>query len=125
MQLSVGMSTQTNANGIIGFGFSKNSFDVGLTLLSGKPSTAIAVGASWTESYIVASLVYSSKYERIFYAINFKLAIKHWLALSAAILCVILPQLIPIIKYAVKLVCSTARAAKPILMTALPILLGV
>ena len=125
LQLSVGMSVQTNAKGIIGFGFSKNSFDVGISASTGRTSTALAVGATWTESYIVASLVFSSKKERRFYAINFKLAVKHWLVVATAILCAIVPQLVPIASYAVKLICSTARAAKPILMSALPILLKV
>ncbi len=125
LQLSVGMSTQSNANGIIGFGFSRNSFDVGISVATGKTSTAVAVGATWTESYIVATLIFSSRYERIFYAINFKLAIKHWLVIAAAILCAIIPQLAPIGAYAAKLLCASARAAKPILMRALPRLLGV
>ena len=125
MQLSIGLSTQTNANGIIGFGFSRDSFDVGISAATGKTSTAVAVGVTWTESYIVASLIFSSRYERIFYAINFKLAVKHWLVVAAAILCAIVPQLAPIAGYAVKLICATARAAKPLLACALPILLGV
>ena len=106
-------------------GFSSNSFDVGLALNSGKISSAVAVGASWTESYIMASLVYSSKIENIFYAINFKLAIKHWLSLTAAILCCIVPQLVPIATYIVKIIGSAASTAKPILIAALPLLLGV
>jgi len=125
LQLSIGMSVQNNAKGIIGFGFSENSFDVGITASTGRTSTAVAVGATWTESYIVASLVFSSKKERKIFSINFKLAVKHWLVVATAILCAIVPQLVPIATYAVKLICSTARAAKPILMSALPILLKV
>ena len=82
-------------------------------------------GGSAQTIYYVASLVFSSKKERRFYAINFKLAVKHWLVVATAILCAIVPQLVPIATYAVKLICSTARAAKPILMSALPILLKV
>ena len=125
LSLAIGISTQRNPYGIIGFGFSKNSFDVGLSLSSGKISTAVAVGATWTESYIAASLVYSSKIEHIFYAINFKLAIKHWLTLTAAVVCCIVPQLVPIAAYIVKILGAAASTAKPILMIALPILLGV
>ena len=125
MQLSVGVSTQTNAKGIIGLGFSKNSFDVGISFGTGKTSTAVAVGLTWRERYILATVVFSSKLERIFYAINFKLAVKHWLAVTVAILCVVIPQLAPIAAYAVRLLRATSRTAKPILMCALPLLLGV
>ena len=125
LELSVGKSVQSNVNAIIGFEFTKRSFNIGITAFSGKLSSAISVGASWTESYIAASIVYSSKFENIVFSINFKLAIKHWLALAVGILCVVVPQIAPIVAYAVKLLCANARTARPILMVALPILLGV
>ena len=59
------------------------------------------------------------------YAINFKLAVKHWLAVAVAVVCCIVPQLVPIAAYIVKLLSAAASVAKPILITALPLLLGV
>ena len=119
----VGFSTQTNPSAIIGFGFTRDSFDIGVSLQTGKLSTAIAVGISWTETYIQASLIFSSKKGRYFFSINFKLAIKHWLVLAAAALCYLIPALTPVAGYAVKVLCASARTAKPILCSMLPILL--
>ena len=117
--------TQSNPNGIIGFGFSKDSFDIGISAQTGRTSTAVAIGMSWTKSYIVASLIFSSSYERIFYAINFKLAVKHWLVLGVAVLSCTVPALAPIAASAVKMLTAAASAAKPLLLIALPVLLGV
>ena len=125
LQLSLAYSTQSNPRGIIGLGFSQSSFDIGISLSSGKMSTAVAVGASWTESYITASFVFSSKLKRIFYSINFKLAVKHWLTVAVGVICCVVPQLAPIAAYVLKILAAAASTAKPILITALPLLLGV
>lgn len=122
-EIYVGFSRQTNPSGITGFGFSKNSFDIGITTSSGKISTAIAVGLSWKETYIQASLIFSSKKGRYFFSINFKLAIMHWFTIGAAALCYCVPAFTPIVSYIVKLFGASTRVAKPLLPIILPVLL--
>ena len=54
----------------------------------------------------------------------------HWIwyeliAVTVAVICCIVPQLVPIAAYVVKILGAAASTAKPILITALPLLLGV
>ena len=125
LELSVACCTQSNPKGIIGFGFSKNSFDVSISAQTGKTSTAIGIGATWTEAYVQASLIYSSKKGRYYFAVNFKFAIKHWLSLAVAVICYLVPVLAPIAGSVVKVLCASVSSAKAILLSMLPILLKV
>ena len=125
LEAYVGVSTQTNPSGIIGFGFSNDSFDVGIYAGSGRTSIALVVGVSWTETYIQASFMFSSKKGHVYFSINFKLAIKHWFAIAVAAICYIVPALAPVVGYVIRILSATTRVAKPILCAMLPILLKV
>ncbi len=121
----VAVSKQTNPYGIIGFGFSKGSFDIGISTNSGKISTAVAVGLTWKETYVQASLIFSSKKGKCFFSINFKLGIMHWFAIGVAAICYLVPALTPVAAYAVKMLSASVRVVRPLLPIVLPVLLKI
>ena len=125
IELNVGYGYQSNPQGLISFGFSKWSFDVGISLGTGRLGTAIAVGVSWSEIYLQCSVIYSAKNTRMFFAINFKFAVKHWFSLAVGALCYAVPILVPVAKTALKALFMSKRTVKPVLLYMLPIILKV
>ncbi|MBE5921212.1 MAG: RHS repeat-associated core domain-containing protein [Lachnospiraceae bacterium] len=124
-EVIVSTAWQTNASGLICFGFTENSFDVGISKGSGKISVAYAIGINWKETYFNACIIFSPENYGPYFAINFKFAVSHIATAAVAVVCVAVPAMAPVVGKFTSMLTMSARRAVPILMNAVPIFLKV